>query len=489
MIRSYPIGTIIIWETYEKLPFSKILGSSANEDYDGPFRYVIDGQQRLMSLMLISNSWKIKRGEETIERTPISFDTSTGLHIGETGIDVSLLVNAAMAESWALKKLLSYKDYEKANDQVGKKISNYELPIYTLRTPGKAITDPEVIAEIFTRINRSGAKLGNLQMFLSFFASAFPELKESILAKYNELNNKYSDEYPSWEATIRTVFGNLGQNQNRITQIKSFKKVVNNIKKYYDGKEGEFKEIIERTFRCIDCGLALIKEELGISNQKFLPSQNVMVPIYKWLFENSLDFPNKIKLSDKNKVLKWFLIASTNNLFSSSTNKTLEETLKIMVKKQEFPLKDLLDDMETRKKTNTIDPTDIITGDANKSGYMLLLAYLRRNQASDWANHQILSSEVSIQHIFPRNILKERYEERVNELSNLTFMNINLNKELQDTPPEDYLKEYLLNEPKVLRDHLIPMDPKLWDLDNFEKFMDARDELVQNAINSLISSL
>ncbi len=187
-------------------------------------------------------------------------------------MDVSLLINAAMAEPSALNELSrGYLDYDKAIGKIGRRIVNYEVPIYTLKTPKIANVNPETISEIFSRINRAGVTLGNLQVFLSFFAAAYPDLKDTLLSGYKELNKKYSSEYPSLEVDIRTAFGNIGISQNRITRVNSFQGVINEIQEEYKNRSTELKELIRNSFRAIDVGLNLIKEELGVSSQKYLP--------------------------------------------------------------------------------------------------------------------------------------------------------------------------------------------------------------------------
>ena len=274
MIKAYPIGTIILWETFQDFPNSVLVGNESERDDGEPTRYVIDGQQRLLSLLLMKNNWKIKRGNEGLTIDKISYSDSTeSLRVGSSiGVDVSLLINAAMAEPSALNELSrGYLDYDKAIGKIGRRIVNYEVPIYTLKTPKIANVNPETISEIFSRINRAGVTLGNLQVFLSFFAAAYPDLKDTLLSGYKELNKKYSSEYPSLEVDIRTAFGNIGISQNRITRVNSFQGVINEIQEEYKNRSTELKELIRNSFRAIDVGLNLIKEELGVSSQKYLP--------------------------------------------------------------------------------------------------------------------------------------------------------------------------------------------------------------------------
>lgn len=490
IVKSYPVGTVILWETYEELPYSKIVGNNEKQNLDGPFRYVIDGQQRLLSLMLLANSWKITRGGELIEREPISFNPSsrefrTGSSIG---IPVSLLFNASRGRASALKDLSSnYKDYESHLESIGSKISNYELPIYTLKSQRGEQIDPEAISDIFTRINTSGMRLGNLQIFLSFFASAFPSLKELILKRYKDLNDLYEDEYPTWEACIRTVFGNLGKSQSRITRKNSFKNTIREVKEEYGSKPSNLEEIINESFDIIKTGLELIKKELGISSRRFMPSHTVMIPVYKWMFVNNLTDFGKLLEENKKRILKWYLIASVNNYYSNWTDRKLDKSLAAIHKSEYFPLDELLKQMRSFKVPDQIDENEITINESTKSSQMLLLSILYRNGASDWAGHSVSDHNITIQHIFSQDLLRKNdYDsEYINTLSNLTLINRSVNSQIQDLEPKDYLPKY----ESELSKHIIPLSKKYWEFQQFEAFIDERDKMIRGEIINLIRSL
>lgn len=491
IVNSYPVGTIILWETYDELPYSKIVGDEERDNIDGPFRYVIDGQQRLLSLMLLANSWKISRGGEKIEREPISYNPSSGeFRIGSSiGIPVSLLFNASRGKAAALKDLSDkYKDYEKPLESIGSNISNYELPIYTLRSKKGEPIDPEAISDIFTRINTSGIRLGNLQIFLSFFASAFPSLKELILERYKKLNKLYEDEYPSWEACIRAVFGNLGTSQSRITRKNSFKNTISEVKEKYGANDPALKEIIESSFDAMEISLSLIAKELGISRRRFMPSHTVMIPIYKWIYENKIPNLEAISKEDKNRIIKWFLITSANNFYSTWTDRKLDKSLDEVSKNKSFPIEGLFKIMKSYNIPDHIVVEDIINYEATKSSEMLLLAMLYRRKASDWAGHSVSDPNITIQHIFPQDTLRKNgvESEYINCLANLTLINRNVNSEIQDLAPNEYLPNYI----GELDRHLIPSsEKKLWDIEQFKSFIGSRDELLREGIGSLMKSL
>lgn len=492
MVRAYPIGTIILWETFQDFPNSVLVGTDKERESGEPARYVIDGQQRLLSLLLMKNYWKLRRGEEDLTLQQINYNISSdNLRVGESiGMNVSTLINAAMAEPKALNELAkNFRDYEGAISKIGRRIVNYEVPLYTIKTPKNAKINPQVISDIFARINRAGAHLGNLQVFLSFFAASYPDLKDALLSNYKRLNKKYSNEYPSLEVDVRTTFGNVGISQNRITRVNSFKGVISEIETLYENNAEGLDNLVHQSFQAIDFGLTLIKEELGISSSKYLPSQNVMVPVYIWLFKNGVYSRKNLDKRDEKHILKWILIASANEMYSSNASKKLEDSIELIEEDSDFPIDKLLKQLKKIANTQTIDNSTLIEYTYSKSSLMVLLAILYRKKASDWAGHPIESSDLTVQHIFPRELLREEYEsEFIDAFANVTLMHKGVNSQIKDQSPYEYLPRFN-SDPKLLSDHLIPHDRSLWKYEEFEDFIEMREELITNEVSKLLKSL
>jgi hypothetical protein len=89
----------------------------------------------------------------------------------------------------------------------------------------------ERIADIFTRVNSAGVKIGNLEMFLSFFAAVFPkEHKDKII----EMHERFSESVElDLEPVIRFVFSRMEMTQNQITKVASFKKSIRRLRERY----------------------------------------------------------------------------------------------------------------------------------------------------------------------------------------------------------------------------------------------------------------
>lgn len=499
IVQGYPIGSIILWKPDVEFPSVPLIGEDIG--YSLP-TYILDGQQRLTSLLLIMNGWKLKRKDKEIKTSKICFiPESERFYIGEKkGIDVSLAVRAAMADPEALTAL--QRDYpgnfQKVIKLVGQKVAAYELPLYILESHVTEANKEDVyegIAEIFTRVNSAGEPIGNLAMFLSFFAAAFPrEAKDEII----ELHEHFSENFGlDLEPVIRFVFSKMGMKQNQITKVKAFKPAIKELKDKYDKKQRQVLDIIERSRNSIETILKLLEIEFGISSSHILPSQIALLPLFEYAYNREVKNINNFSIFERRRMLKWFLISSFNGMYSSSPNKKLEEDIGMIQSRNRFPLDPLLRMMRQRIRTDTIEReyvfahSNVLRGRAGKEYLMLLDVLLHRKKATDWAGKKIKSEDTAIHHIFPREILKEdgiQDEKLINCLANLTLINPDINSEICDQLPAKYLPEYLKDE-CVLAEHFIPGNKKLWNTDNYEEFLDARLALIWKATKLLLEEL
>lgn len=502
IVSGYPIGAIIIWEPTTKFPSAPLIGSNPSS---GSPRYVLDGQQRLTALMLIQNGWQLLRGDKKIQCTPISYvPENNRLYLSsKKGIDISLIVNASLGDADSLTKLQREypAKYKQAMNSIGERIVNYKLPFYVLKSDSSGGENVyEKIAEIFTRVNSAGVKIGNLEMFLSFFAAAFPKKeKDRIIEIHENLSSRFELDL---EPLIRFVFSKMKMTQNQVTKVASFKKAIHVLKERYSKEKNRIGDILDASYTAINVVIEVLDHEFGLSTTQYIPSQNVLLPLFDFTFEKGFNSSKDIPQSDKNKILVWFLVASFNGIYSSSPNNKVEEDLEIIREgSKHFPLDKLLTAMEQRPPHRSrIERADIVKnayynvlrGRTGKECLMLLDILLFRNKATDWAGKPVVSEEAAVHHIFPRELLKEKEETRdymINCLANLTFISPSVNSEIGDESPEVYLNEYAKADIKMLDEHLIPNNKKLWSVDRFEDFLDARLNLIWKQTKELLSEL
>jgi len=216
---------------------------------------------------------------------------------------------------------------------------------------------------------------------------------------------------------------------------------------------------------------------------------------YKKGYKSTADIP----LKERYQLLKWFLIASFNGIYSSSPNYKIERDLEIIRSSPKyFPLDELLSAMRNRppyrnkvQKSYIVGDayTNVLRGRSGKEYLMLLYILLHRNKATDWAGKLVESESAAIHHIFPREFLKENGEARdewINCVANLTYISPSVNSEIGDTPPAEYLPGYT---EEILQKHFVPTNKKLWKIDNFEQFLENRFRLIWKETSALIDSL
>jgi hypothetical protein len=482
LLNGYPVGIITVVKTDIELPSTPLIdvkNDGSKDNVDEKY-YILDGQQRLTSLLLIRDGWKIKRLGEPVERAPIYYNPDDNkLRVKgkrSTGHDFSSLIRKAMFLEQSEPYLRGTLEYLRKN------FLDRPFAFYTIEIKKGTKKEEEVyrdMAEIFTRINRAGIRLGNLEMFLSFFASASLG-KEEITSLHKELNGKFSMDL---EPIIRFVFSNLGLTQSQISKVTSFKKAMEDIKERYS-KEGVV-EVIQKCRESIVSVMDLLRTQLGIITTQILPSETALIPLFQYAYERDA----KIIKGDENQMINWFIIASFNGLYSSRTDTRLEDDIEIIKSHTSgFPFHRLLDSMKAKINKTKISEGDfknidinILRGTAGKKYIFMLYILLHKNDATDWAGRPLGENfdNLAKHHIFPKEDLRERGEDEitVNHLGNLTFINKAINEELQNRLPQDYLVEY----EQVLEKHFIPTDRPLWKLDNYTKFIDKRIQLLWNA--------
>jgi hypothetical protein len=517
LLRGYPIGVITILETDIPFPSIPLLDVGRQEGggtiLDGQQRrirrYILDGQQRLTSLLLIRDGWRITRNGRTIQLKPIHFNPDASsdapqemrLRIKgkrEFGEDFSKLVR------WALHMELPPPNLASRTIELLRRINDEfllrELGFHVIRVltweMGEVDRDRlyEDMGEIFTRINRAGIRLGNLEMFLSFYASRLAG-KELISQIYEEMSSSYNLDL---EPIIRVVFSNLGLSQNQISKVKSFKRGIDTLRQKYGDNEQQIREIIEESRSAIRVTMEMLHEELGITDaNRLLPSQTSLVVLFKYIAKRGYTSTRDIPERDKKAMLRWFILSSFFGLYSSHTDDRLEEDLRKLEGSDSFPVNGLLDAMRSRNLRVRIEKQDlnidfnILRGTAGRRFLFLLYILLHKNGATDWAGKNLKDNRnLAIHHILPKENEKVREvlrnPETWNHLGNLTFIDRGRNEQIGDSMPEDYLPTI---DSRVLEEHFIPTDRLLWKPERYEEFIERRMDTIRKALEDYMNAL
>ena len=166
ILKGYPIGTFILWETNERLNDIKNIGNLKLPPVpdDIKIQYVLDGQQRITSLYAAFLGAKIqKEGEKKItDYSNIYVDLDGDIENNDNQIVVSEKPEGTFI---TLHEVLNFNENlleikEKYSDEQFKKIHQYSqtFSTYDFSTIVLRKEDIDSAIEVFTRINTGGNK-------------------------------------------------------------------------------------------------------------------------------------------------------------------------------------------------------------------------------------------------------------------------------------------------------------------------------------------
>jgi hypothetical protein len=507
IINNYPIGTIILWKPSnpslaEIDPFSRPLIDLPNKKSSEIF-YVIDGQQRLTSLLLLFNNWKITRNGEEVAVIPISYNPSNKkFYKSESrGIDLSKLVKAfCLDDVKALTDLTKEVDKNSLDEMKTKikRILKYPLPICIMETSDENEKTFRSMAEAFIRVNKFGVRIGNLELMLSFLAGAVSgSLKKRIRDLYEDL---YTDFEIDLQPIVRFAFSNFGLKQTQISKVEQFKSNIEKISQY---PQNNIDTIFSKCHVALKLVLDLLEQELGITSSRLLPSQTSLIPLATYFYARNINSLEELDKQDIKNMTYWFILTSFNGYYSSHTDTKLDQDLEIIKTSNAFPYDRLLSNMSNKKSKVKITFEDIKRGLhfnvlrlQGRSYLFLLYVILVKNMADDWTGLLLYKrkiSELAKHHIFPKDFLEKNLtsddpdtkEILVNNLSNITFIHKDINSEIEDKSPEEYLPNYI----NSIQKHFIPSDKNMWKLEQYSTFLDYRIKQIYISGKELLAPL
>lgn len=503
--QNYPIGATILWKPSPEIasdidPTSVPIMDNASPNTIDRY-FVIDGQQRTTSLLLLFNDWTIMRGGEKITCDPIAYDPTSKKFIKHKnrGIDCSKIVKAFCRHDVDTLTELRNNTPEGVFQEIkliAQNLLKYPIPQYIMETTGETETTDEdnifpKMAEAFIRINKEGMKIGNVELMLSFMAGTLSgALKEQVLSLYREFESREVTMQP----IMRSVFSSLGLSQTQLAKPKQFRA---NIEKIRELSSEEIDQKLKNSGRAFRLTFQFLEKEFGICNVRLIPSQTTLIPLSIYFGKSNFENIDQMTDTDRKNIIAWFLLVNLNGHYSTSVDTRLNQDIKIIRDSETFPFSAMQDTMKVRKSIDFEFVQDglerSVLREANKAFTFLLYILLTKNNADDWDARLIVSrdlKELEKHHIFPQEYLKRELELEdvedpseieiaVSNLANITFVHKPVNASVGDEAPASYLLRFI-GSAKL---HFIPEDRNLWTKEAYESgsFQNARLKLIFEA--------
>jgi len=480
----YPVGGLLVWET--ETTAEDVRGT---DEAVGNRTLLLDGQQRLTTLygVVRGRPPKFFEGDKntflglrfSVEDETFEFYSPAKMKGDPTWIDVTKLF-----QEDGLKPFIDeFNDpkYKERFPEYLKRLSELsnivKREFHLEKIVGKDKTT-DVVVDIFNRVNSGGTKLSKGDLALA-----------KVSAKAPELRNQMREELAVWEKNGFDF--NLDWFLRNINAVATGKALFVHLD---DVSIVDFKKSLDSTTKYVNVLLNLIASRLGLDHARVLMGRFALPVLSLYLNEHSGKFPNK---SEADKALYWYIHVGLWGRFAGSTESMLAQDYEILKKSG---LDGLIQEIERVRGGNlVISPNDFKVNTMGSRFYPLLYLLTRVGSAQDLLTgitlqKQLLGnlSSLQVHHIFPKKVLKDAGFRRgeINAVANFCFLTQESNLIISKREPKDYFKQVIKEAgEEALASQWIPLDKKLWEIDNYREFLEARRELLANASNNFLESL
>ena len=536
IMRGYPISSFLFWElkpenrdkwqVYEFLEKAQHGGSHnqlASTDGVTSLSLVLDGQQRLTSLMVglrgtyttkkkykrwdNPDAWSAQKlhldlladprldseGSETgvyfkfefMEQAPAPDSEHHWFRVGrildfderknfEEFLDVQDDALAARGLSRSERKT-----FERNLDRLYQAIHVEEVIAYYTETD----QDYDRVLDIFVRANEVGTKLSKSDLLLSMVTSSWDgfNAREEIFKFVDRVNtqltrrNDFDKDFIMKSCLVLTDLPVAYKVQNfNTTNLAA-------IRQHWPG----IKKAVER-------GVDLANS-FGIDRDN-LTSANALIPIIYYLFKNpgvSLRGSTPFEARNADHIRRWLIMALLNGVFGGTSDNMLRD-IRASLQTMSGPGSDLpIDAINTtiRKAGRSAEFDEFALDETLARSYGQQQTFLALSLLYDdasWGTMQFHQDHIFAQSLFkPKELTTSGrldWLSKRDRLGNLCLLLAPENMGKQDMPVDDWLKS---REPGFLKRHLIPTDQALWTFDRFADFLEAREELIRQRLKAL----
>ena len=496
LLKGYPTGNLLTWETNNP---PELKGNKVYKKSWGSIKLILDGQQRITSLYLII------RGEipPYYEEKDITQNTR-GLHVNLSNLELKYRPKAKMENNsfWVnlteifkgkidpfdfVEKLES-DDVELGKEERREIQKNFRKVENILDFDFKEQTIPvkasirEAI-DIFYRVNSSGIKLTEAELALAQISGYWADARKVFKAKQFEMReNGVTLSLDFFVYCLLGVLHNSGSGMEKLH--------------HEDNKDNLLNAWNKLAKKTLDYTFNLLKSQAFVDSVKEIKSIYGLIPLIVYIYNKD----NRLSEFEIKKLIQWFYYSQLKGRYSrGQTN--LDKDIDIIIHSKN-PFDELLSILKAEKGLD-ISPNFFMGTTINHPLFSVLRWYFKSKNAvclnTGVQLRENLGSKYSLEldHIFPYSVMRENgysQENRYNyslvqEVTNRAILTQIENRIKGAEYPATYLKSVQENHPNAIALQCIPEEPNLWELDNFESFLEFRRNLLSTKINSWLQNI
>lgn len=466
--RGYPVGSLLVWRTSLDMPFRPMPEIAEHVSDVVERSYLIDGQQRMLSIALSM----IREDQDDRQRVLFhlldeEFLVGRHRHHGDRLAEIWELLDSSIPQSEVIARSgieSGTNEWMAASDSImrARSIYKYLLPVVYMDED-----DPEIVADVFIRINKYGRRLTVSDLVYSGAVARWPWLSDAI----RDLD-RYMEDVLDWPVSVDSMLRLLGvisgAGLRQMDLITGTRVTEERAKDAWES----VRVALSHTSR--------FGKDSGFRWSGQMPPGSVVS--VSWALHLN---PN----IDRDALRRWVyasLVFEDRHLGS-----TVESECRVLKAYPDIGGVERL--LERALSSGERDPAASITPDdvdrmkypSSRFGPLLQALYLAEG-TSDWLTDDQMIDVMNIDqhHIFPKqHVVGLASEGDVNSLANIAFISELSNERIGSRPPAAYLPDI---DPHILDQHDVPTRPALWRTDALSEFLQVRRQRLSDRINDAL---
>ena len=483
LYRGHPVGGLLVWSTKSDEAVYRGDGELA----PGMVKLLLDGQQRMTTLYGVvrglppkffdGNAQMFTGLRFHLENEVFEFFQPLKMKDEPLWVDVTQLMKNGIGGLGSLftqhPKLAA--DMPKYVSPLTKLLAITDVDLHIDEVSEQKL---DVVVEIFNRVNSGGTKLSKGDLALAKICAEWPEGRDTMKAKL-------------------AVWEKADYKFNLDWLLRSVNTVLTGEAKFqflHSRTAEEIKEGLVRASKYVDTSLNMIGGRLGLDHDQVFFGRYGVPVMVRYLDQHKGMMTEK----ERDKLLFWFAQSGMWGRFSGSTESFIDQDLAAL-EGPDAGLDKLLEQLRLWHGGLRVEPGHFTGCSHGARFYPVLYMLTRMGEARDWGygglplKASLLGkmNKLEVHHIFPKAQLYKRNFKRpeVNALANFCFLTKETNLQITDHLPEAYFPEVEKNFPGALASQWIPTDEKLWKMENFRDFLEARKILLAAEVNKRMEEL
>ena len=485
LYHGYPVGSLLTWATRAE----QVDVRGGIDRNSGPIELLLDGQQRVTSL------YGIVRGQP-----PAFFDGDqaafTGLYFNLKTEEFEFLarsranadplwvsVTTVFSDSGTLMAELSGNPDHRENlsgymQRAVKlmQVKDADLPIQKITGEDKT-TDK--VVDIFNKVNSGGTKLSKGDLALARIGARWPTVRTEMQLRLNKWKDAGFNANLDW---VLRCMNTIITGSSELDRLESEKV-----------EQEALKDSLQKVENAVDRLLEAMRSHLYMDIDRVYNGKQAFPVMVKYLVDNGGRFPNQATMA---QLLHWYVSVAIWGRFSGSVETVINQDLAALASSS--PIESLLRNLRLSQGERRIAPENFDLDYGKARFYPMLYVMSRIQDSRDWGSgnrlrHHSLGDHTNLElhHIFPKSYLRRNgvSAKDANNIGNIAFQTRETNRAIGNKPPAEYMPKVAEDWPDALESQWIPMNPELWKVKNYRRFLDERQKLLANSANEMLDTL